>query len=291
MQRVVLLCWCKGLPTTSLDIFGSFYSLEHLHGPRDPITVLTSELEHWSPKLAVPCPPVAGVGLRRHFDAFIKHPRLADHEPSISSGMHGKASDFRRWTLATDEGGLRPDLFAVQARNVGIVAPNLRTPSIAESVLDRVPEQVERQVLSFAQVTQQDNDRALRLCVLPPRCLVKETAYYLDVGADQRRVGFYLSILGSVVFDWYARFWIGYRALPSMVLALSVPAWDCQNIEHLQVADLALEAAEAGTRFGADVEARVARIIGIGDVTSLLETYHWGKDFSELGSSISSLMR
>lgn len=289
----------------------SFRSVDRAEG----LTLEKSEFEYAGPGLMFPSPLRPDTGLL--FRKYLQHKRIGDRSRmdfAVESLVDATAGEAN--TLESQSGNLPKEITVVQGKSFDVWEPNLSvdTPTVASSLFElflasksKEAQLYKKTRIVYRQITRSDDARTLRISIVPPNCLIKETAFYLNISPnDASTQMFILGFLSTRISDWFVRCLVDRRILPSLFSYLRIPEVTSDNPLRNRIE--ALTQAIVSSRHNHlenwgkvstltprgltdmqlldsidEIEASAALLVGLtaNDIQMLFETFHVGWDYED----------
>jgi hypothetical protein len=276
------LCAIKKTPSLRARIAGPFYSLRELLPETDRcISIPASELRSWSENASFPSFP--SVESLDTFRKFRLAPPLIDTEygesPSFSQGdfnitTHRSKFELGAPTRASEIAVLGGGSFGLwncdhnepygHADRVELLRWVRETHTARHRNSNYIPIDVAR--IAIRQISNSTNTRTVLVCLVPPQTALASGAHYVSFKEyDARREAFLLGILGSQIFDWYARRWIELNVTFELLGPMPVPRYVPASEVSKRLIKLSGSLAAVDSRF-ADWAVEVG--VGVGSLNS-----------------------
>lgn len=180
---------------------------------------------------------------------------------------------------------------------------------------DYLPCEVAR--IAIRQISRSTDTRTILSCLVPPECALASGAHYVSfLRNDPAREAFLLGVLGSQMFDWYARRWIELNVTFELLGPMPMPSYEPSSKTSRRVVELAGGLAAVDSRFAhwaeavgvevgkfkslekresalVEIDALVAAAYGLSksDVQHIFDTFHRNGNYRERCTAVLSHLK
>jgi hypothetical protein len=327
------LCVLKRSTAEAALFSGPYYSLTELvNCKNDVVAVSPTELLGWSENASFPSlPTTRSLSVFRKFQGHkslvdsgslnIVRLNQGDFNITTNRGLYDLGAPTRATEMPVLGGGSislwncdHNDAYGHADRRtlMGWLRTRHKTQH-ADS--DYLPCEVAR--IAIRQISRSTDTRTILSCLVPPESALASGAHYVSfTRSDPAKEAFLLGVLGSQIFDWYARRWIELNVTFELLGPMPIPSDEPTSKTFRRVVELAGGLAAVDSRFAdwaavvgvkvgelksleereealAEIDASVAAAYGLSqsDVKHIFDTFHRGGDYRDHCAAVLSHLK